>query len=105
MKIRYYTNPTTKKREIWIYKDNEMELRRLHPFGDDICFRAFAFLLRNGIHSKEEAMIAMTEKRWMPANGHRGYGKKTHSDLKKWLGIEDQSNCMVKCPHCGKFIR
>jgi hypothetical protein len=50
-------------------------------------------------------MIAMTEKRWMPANGHRGYGKKTHSDLKKWLGIEDQSNCMVKCPHCGKFIR
>jgi len=103
--MKTYINRITNKREIYIYKNNESELRKIHPFGDGLCFRAFAFLLRNGIHSKEEAMIAMTEKRWMPNSGHRGYGKKTHNDLKSWLVIESLSNCRDKCPHCGKFTR
>lgn len=95
----------TRARQLYGEAEDKIERATINPLClEGLCTRLVNTLLYHGIHSREDAKKAYDNGFLRPLK-ITGYGKKSHKEVLKWLGLPDEpTRTMVlvdkMCPHC-----
>lgn len=92
-----------------IYISAEYSMKRPAWWTDGLSVRAQNCLWKLGVSSREQA-FEVYQKISAGRLNPRNYGRKTHEEVAKWLGLPDPQKSRPevypaeRCPHCGERL-